>query len=114
MEGRMRFTCQSPAVITVVFLSLMPGPAAAQTCLHDNRSESQAERQRRTDALMAVRLISSAESDVRRPKALVPLADLGPSLAHARSDSGPIGRVARALDLDSREILPGWSAEFVV
>src|SRR5258706_5410168 len=113
MEGCMRHALTLAGVIAGVCLSLTPAAAAAQTCLHD-RSESQAEKQRRTDALIAMRLINEAENGRSRPRMYVPLAELGMSLAPARSDNGPLGRVARALQLGSREILPGWLAEFVV
>jgi hypothetical protein len=99
-----------------VWLGLMPSSALAQSCLHD-RSETFAERQRRSDALIAVRLVNQAEASaaiLRSGPRYRPLAELGDLVAHVRSDGGRLGKVARSIQWSSREILPGWVAEFVV
>ena len=87
-------------------------PAGAQTCLHEGR-ETPAERNRRTDALIAVRLINTTEAGLRQFRDLPQLAN-APAVVAMRSDGGQAGKVARALQWESQELLPGWRAHFVV
>ncbi len=75
---------------------LAPAAARAQSCLHDG-SESQGERQRRTDALLSVRLVNTAEAAAKRQAAAMrqggyrPLAELGAFIVFERSDGGGMG-----------------------
>jgi hypothetical protein len=90
----------------------IPEVSAAQACLH-RTSESQAERQRRLDALTAVRTINFAEHSAERAGRFRPLDELSSFLAAHRSDGGRLGDVTRRLRLDQREILPGWEAHLL-
>lgn len=90
----------------------VPGVSAAQACLHGT-SETQAQQQRRLDALTAVRSINFAEHSAQRAGRFRPIDELSPFLAAHRSDGGRLGDVTRRLRFDQREILPGWEAHLL-
>jgi hypothetical protein len=100
-------------VTAMAVLMGVPQLGAAQTCLHRN-NETSAERQRRLDALTAVRSINFAEHSARRAGAYRRLTELSPFLAAHRSDGGRLGDVARRLRLDQDEVLPGWEAHLLL
>jgi hypothetical protein len=98
--------------LTVACLVAYAAPAFAQNCLHGS-AESDREKERRTQALAAVRLINTAEAN--RPQ-LVSLSELSdsPAVRAMRAEGGPLGDTARALRFDREEVLPGWRVHFVL
>ncbi len=100
-----------------------PGPrlqpaVPGRACLHDT-NETAVEAQRRTEALVAMRLISSivADAAVGAPRlgsfpAWDALAGL-PAVAVLRNGSGPAAEVARRIDWGGAEPLPGWGIAYV-
>jgi len=86
--------------------------AFAQTCLHGT-DEVRQERERRLQAVAAVRIINTAEAN--RPS-FVPLVELAdsPVLRAMRAEGGSTGDAARAMRFDREEILPGWRVHFVL
>ena len=98
--------------VALALLTGVPALSAGQTCLH-RTNETQAERQRRLDALTAVRSINFAEHSANRSGRFRPLDELSQFLAAHRSDGGRLGEVARRLRFDQSEILPGWEAHLL-
>lgn len=85
-----------------------------EVCLHDNR-ETSAEKERRTEALAAMRMIGYVVS--RTPA--VPLRTGWQRLASShlvgelRAMDGPVGDLARKIAWGDREPLPGWRITWV-
>jgi hypothetical protein len=100
------------AVLLTLALLASPSPGFGQGCLHRG-AETAAERQRRTDALIAVRFINSAESAARRTGTYRPLSELSRFLAPHRSDGGRLGEIARQMRFDTDEVLAGWTMQLV-
>ena len=98
--------------VALAVLIGMPEAGAAQACLH-RTNETPAERQRRLDALTAVRSINFAEHSAQRIGRYRPLEELSSFLAAHRSDGGRLGDVTRRLRFDQSEILPGWEAHLL-
>lgn len=103
---------RSALPLAVLILSFTPALAVAQSCLHDN-SESPAERDRRREALTAVRIINTTEAILKMSGRYGPLEELSLSIAPMRSDGGPMGTVARKLNFSGPELLPGWRVQLV-
>ena len=98
--------------VALALLTGIPAVSAAQACLHRG-NETAAERQRRLDALTAVKSINFAEHSAKRAGSYRPLDELSPFLAAHRSDGGRLGEVARRMRFDRSEILPGWEAHLL-
>jgi hypothetical protein len=109
-----------------VSLSVLGFPAAAQiaspqtiapqveACLH-GRVESPAQKERREEALAAMRMIDYVNrSGVLFPSRMTwERLSRGPTVPKLQSMSGPVGELARKIDWGAEEPLPGWRITWV-
>ena len=83
-------------------------------CLHD-ANETEAERQRREEALAAMRMIDYV---LTRPTTRPPVPRWenlakSPAVASLRGMTGPVGDLARRIAWGEPEPLPGWGISFI-
>jgi hypothetical protein len=86
---------------------------AQQACLH-KEFETAVQRERRDEALRAVRLINSANAmQGRFGRPYPPWEELAANAGNLRMDGGPMGRLARKMQWGAREPLPGWTIYYL-